>query len=787
MANQPPNSLTIIILILFSSFFSYINAACPNLCTGHGRCIEVNRCECFNMWTGGDCSLRKCPMGIAWADVAIQDDQAHQVTECSNRGHCDHKSGECVCMEGYEGAACERMICPADCDAHGQCHSMRHHASTVDKGTLRIPSPYTNVRSAYTYRNNWDADMIYGCTCDSGYDAWDCADRRCVHGDDPMTTGQPDEVQLLRCDIDPTDPNYAGPQLTLSFRGAITRPISPSASPSDLKNYLEELPTIGIVEVIYTSGGTTLCDASFNGAGSNPNTQPVGSNIVMIRFLSEHGDLPLLIVLDQKGKPLYGNKDNLIFTAAKGDTLVRTLSLSPVSTEVVTSVTGNKEDIECSGRGICNKGTGICQCYTGFTSSNGLGDKGTIPDCGYPYLPITSCPGVGIECSGHGTCSGNPSYQCSCYDGWTNGDCSLRVCPSGKAWFDYPTDVDTAHDIMECSNKGTCNRQTGRCECQDLFEGEACERMTCPGKTSPLGVCNGHGRCLSMNELAEYSMDNGDPSPHTYGSDPNQPSTWDANAVYGCICDNGWTSYDCSQRTCPVGNDITLLEADVTRLDEVQRIDCAVLDGTNNPTFTLSFRGYTTIPLLYTASAAEVEAALEALPIIEDIEVIYEGNSNSPPYPDNFCLPTPGISTTGQEAYFYFHTEHGDLPIIRIQMDEASKDPVTGEYGFGEGFLGTELEFTGGDASDSYVSSFTYQKTPVYPATGIRAREMRKGKSGNVECSGRGICNRETGTCQCFLGFGASNDNRGPGGVENCGWREPYVAPKLRTVSRYDG
>ena len=61
------------------------------------------------------------------------------------------------------------------------------------------------------------------------------------------------------------------------------------------------------------------------------------------------------------------------------------------------------------------------------------------------------------------------------------------------------------------------------------------------------------------------------------------------------------------------------------------------------------------------------------------------------------------------------------------------------------------------------------QKAPpasTYPATGIRARELRKGASGNAECSGRGVCNRATGTCQCFLGFGASNNDRGPGAVE---------------------
>jgi hypothetical protein len=756
-------------------------AACPNLCNGHGRCVEVNRCECFGSWAGGDCSLRKCPEGPAWADVAAADDAAHSPAVCSARGHCDHKTGQCMCMPGYEGLSCNRMICPEDCAAHGRCHSMRHHAETVDRGALHPPAPYTNVRTAYPYRDVWDADMIHGCTCDSGYDGWDCGERRCAGGDDPLTTGQADDVQLLRCDIDPADPAYAGPQLSLSFRGAVTRPLSPSASAADVRDRLEELPTVGVVDVTFTSGGVALCNADFAAAGSDPALQPVGSNVVMIRFVSEHGDVPRVVVLDERGRPLRGAKDNLVFTAAKGDTLIRTTSLAPVTTEVVTSVTGNKENLDCSGRGRCNRRTGVCDCFTGFTGSDGRGGAGTVPDCGHAYLPITSCPGTGVECSGHGTCSGNPSYLCTCYAGWAGGDCSLRTCPFGRAWFDYPAEPDVAHAPAECSNKGACNRLTGECACQEMFEGEACERMTCPGKTSPLGVCSGHGRCLAMAALAEFADANGDPTPFTYGVDTHKASTWDAHSVQGCLCDAGWTGYDCSGRTCPLGNDITLLEADDGRLDEAQRLACAVLDPAAAPTFRLSFRGDVTDPLRFDATAAEVEAALEALPAVGgDVAVVYAGSSLVPQEPDHFCLPPPTPGALGQTVTVYFNTAHGDLPPLRVAMDESSRDPVTGAYGHGDGFLDTHLEFTGGDPADAFVTAYTYHKTPTYPASGIRAQEIRKGSSGNAECSGRGICNRGTGLCQCFLGFGASNDSRGPGTVENCGWREPYVAPRLR-------
>jgi hypothetical protein len=47
-------------------------------------------------------------MGTAWADVASGDDVAHQPAECSNRGHCNTQTGQCECMPGYEGLACNR-------------------------------------------------------------------------------------------------------------------------------------------------------------------------------------------------------------------------------------------------------------------------------------------------------------------------------------------------------------------------------------------------------------------------------------------------------------------------------------------------------------------------------------------------------------------------------------------------------------------------------------------------------------------------------------------------------
>lgn len=56
--------------------------------------------------------------------------------------------------------------------------------------------------------------------------------------------------------------------------------------------------------------------------------------------------------------------------------------------------------------------------------------------------------------------------------------------------------------------------------------------MKCPND------CSGNGKCLSMRQLGLLALDSDySPSPVTYGSTAGDPSTWDADAVFGCYCD----------------------------------------------------------------------------------------------------------------------------------------------------------------------------------------------------------------------------------------------------------
>ena len=72
------------------------------------------------------------------------------------------------------------------------------------------------------------------------------------------------------------------------------------------------------------------------------------------------------------------------------------------------------------------------------------------------------------------------------------------------------------------------------------------DSVVCPG---PQAKCSGHGRCMSMAQLAEVANVNGDEADFTYGATNRNPLTWDYNKVFGCHCDEGWHGYDCSLRT----------------------------------------------------------------------------------------------------------------------------------------------------------------------------------------------------------------------------------------------
>jgi len=391
-----------------------------------------------------------------------------------------------------------------------------------------------------------------------------------------------------------------------------------------------------------------------------------------------------------------------------------------------------------------------------------------------------ACPGAapgsgfGIQCSGHGACSGSPVWRCACEVGWNGYDCSLRACPTDRAWFDFPRANDEAHwSLQECAGRGHCNRELGVCECEAGFRGAACATLDCPvgrirsssaaggvfdysngggsgetsksdviaqqqlsgasgftqlrgtssnglnqlpashdtspgavhqsvhhavsgssgtsssshgrsrsiepdappgfdehsselaevvyeattdassksggGSSAPLQssrsanaiglgpgwtqpppgtTCSGHGACLSQSEHAKRALDSEAETDFDYGPRVSSRTRysahfWDADRLSGCLCDDGWTGYDCSLRTCPRGDD----PSSYGQVHEDQLMRCLANPG-NGTTWFVKFRrdgsalaAPESVALAANASAEDVQRAIEGLSTVGSVEV----------------------------------------------------------------------------------------------------------------------------------------------------------------------
>ncbi|KAG7388490.1 hypothetical protein PHYPSEUDO_012276 [Phytophthora pseudosyringae] len=388
---------------------SVVLGACPNKCSGHGKCGLNDVCDCMQNWIGGDCSGRLCPFTRAWHDTAQRDDDAHYFAECGNRGTCDRTTGECGCDAGFVGSGCRRMQCSNDCSGHGTCEFIEELAG--DSFHKRIGGVASRKYSL------WDQEKIMGCVCDAGYEGHDCSLRTCSKGDDPLTPNQYDMIQAIVIDEpggegfltyhDPYGNAYTTEKITFdSFANQAT-------TCANIQNALRRLPNnvLNTVEVstasrFYSFNRLDPTDVK-NGYGTigkviNDATSDIPDPVVayMPKYTNAGPQTKVICEVEFTSEPGTSGYQNLLDCSIGVHSTVGhhpitagvVASAAPATTckvyEVypefmpVTPVDANfvatgqipigtqlsrplTELTECSGRGTCDYSTGTCECFAG--------------------------------------------------------------------------------------------------------------------------------------------------------------------------------------------------------------------------------------------------------------------------------------------------------------------------------------------------------------------------------------------------------------------------------------
>jgi len=164
---------------------------------------------------------------------------------------------------------------------------------------------------------------------------------------------------------------------------------------------------------------------------------------------------------------------------------------------------------DCSGKGKCGEHD-LCTCYPGYQGldcsertclfGRAWGALVDGDNSGHPYT----------ECSGNGECD-RKTGECTCYDGFTGDACRYSACPnscSGHGTCEYISEIakDTTIQYGSYDDRGYDlwdAKKTRFCKCDAYWGGVDCSQRMCPRGNDPLTKMTADGMGANTAEVQE--------------------------------------------------------------------------------------------------------------------------------------------------------------------------------------------------------------------------------------------------------------------------------------------
>lgn len=450
---------------------------------------------------------------------------------------------------------------------------------------------------------------------------------------------------------------------------------------------------------------------------------------------------------------------------------------------------------QCSGHGTCGSDD-VCTCYQNW----GMGDEasGDCSDRVCPYeIAFVDTPDASgkfhkyMECSGKGLCD-RITGECDCFDGYTGKGCQRQSCPndcSGHGTCEYIEDL--THGVVPGQYWGFTSKQGGLYKTAKTFENTILsvwdyhKSMACVCDPRYIDVDCSRRMCPKSNDVMDERMNTED----TPLQQTQRIVLFDAgNVHYANISTLEYTNL-----TDASGNVLKQWDAgstDNTGYDDVgvhkfihgiyntSQGDYAWYDEAGE-NFALTFtstlnESFTTYPIYLhndpSMLSHQIELALKSLPnrVITDVEV-----QTKMGYIHMLNYTVEGYGYFGKRSYdgAQYTGEIDVFDTLSSTMDWANWYEKNAKIGDAADpkihYIEMNVTFSGVPKGPQNLLTIETKECqdgctpklngihliPFGPGNGGFIVEAVKADFNNYECGRRGKCDYETGECECFEGY----------------------------------